>query len=418
MAASVSREGLCRTADHVATIAFVVASRCDRAALNCFLREAPSSVMSTDPLCVQVALGPRSYEIIISSGKLSSSASLLGQWLSKISDQRSAPGKALLVTDKNVAHPHADAVEKSLIDAGWACVSQQLEPGERSKALNIASDLYDKLVEMQADRQTVVLAVGGGVVGDLAGFVAATYVRGLRFMQVPTTLLAQVDSSVGGKVGINHPQGKNLIGAFHQPLGVLIDTDTLASLPERDYRSGLAEVIKYGVILDEQFFGYLESNVEGLNQRAPDVLRQVIATCCRLKADVVEQDEQERTGVRAMLNYGHTFAHAFEALCGYGELMHGEAVAIGMVCASQLAERRGLIDENVTERQIELLAAVGLPTVLSDTFGLKSDDLLGRMKLDKKVAAGKLRFVLPTRMGHVALFDDVLGVDVRTILDR
>jgi 3-dehydroquinate synthase len=196
--------------------------------------------------------------------------------------------------------------------------------------------LYDQLVDMAADRRTIVVAIGGGVTGDLAGFVAATYARGLRFVQVPTTLLSMVDSSVGGKTGINHPRGKNLIGAFHQPIGVLIDLTTLTTLPDREYRSGLAEVVKYGVILDHEFFDYLEKNVEGLNARTPEVLRHVVARSCELKADVVRQDEYETTGLRAVLNYGHTFGHAFEALSGYGGLLHGEAVSIGMICASRL----------------------------------------------------------------------------------
>jgi 3-dehydroquinate synthase len=230
-------------------------------------------------------------------------------------------------------------------------------------------------------------------------------------------LLAQVDSSVGGKVGINHPQGKNLIGAFHQPLGVFIDTTTLDSLPDRDYRSGMAEVVKYGVILDEKFFTYLESHQNDVNNRDAAVLRHVVARCCQLKADVVERDEYERTGVRAVLNYGHTFAHAFETLSGYGELMHGEAVGIGMVYASRLAERRGLIDASLTERQIALFAALGIPTVLPDSINLSIDDILERMKLDKKAIAGRLRFVLPTKIGHVQLYDDVPEADVRAVLD-
>ena len=242
------------------------------------------------------------------------------------------------------------------------------------------------------------MAVGGGVVGDAAGFVAATYARGIPFIQVPTSLLAHVDSSVGGKVGINHPRGKNLIGAFYQPLGVFIDTATLQTLPLRDYRSGLAEVIKYGMILDEEFFRFFEDHIDDLKNRNPEVMQQVIARCCRLKADVVEQDEQERSGLRAVLNYGHTFAHAFEALCGYGELLHGEAVSIGMVYAARLAERRGLIDATVTERQNTLLEAVGLPVRLPESAHLKTAEILDRMKLDKKTVGGELRFILPTCM--------------------
>jgi 3-dehydroquinate synthase len=270
---------------------------------------------------------------------------------------------------------------------------------------------------MPADRQTIVVAVGGGVIGDLAGFVAATYVRGLAFVQVPTTLLAQVDSSVGGKVGINHPQGKNLIGAFHQPLGVFIDTTALNTLPERDYRSGLAEVVKYGVILDAAFFDDLEAHAEELISRAPEVMRHVVARCCRLKADVVERDEFERTGLRACLNYGHTFAHALEALAGYGELLHGEAVSIGLICASRLAERLGRIDHTTTLRQQSLLESLGLPTRLPGSMKLDSPALLDRMRLDKKGIAGQLRFVLPDRLGHVELVEGVPESAVLAVLD-
>jgi hypothetical protein len=207
----------------------------------------------------------------------------------------------------------------------------------------MADRLWQELLELEADRNTVVVAVGGGVVGDLAGFVAATYARGVPFFQVPTTLLAQVDSSVGGKVGVNLPGAKNMVGAFWQPLGVLIDTEVLNTLPDREYRAGLAEVVKYGVILDAEFFAYLEDHVDDLNRRRADVLRPVIARCCRLKADVVEQDERETAGRRAVLNYGHTFGHAIEAETGYGDFLHGEAVSIGMLCASRLAERLGRI---------------------------------------------------------------------------
>jgi len=296
---------------------------------------------TTQSQTVRVDLGPRSYDIDISSDQLDQAAVSIERWATA---HNLSARQALVITDGNVLKPHAEVVHHSLEQAGWDARLAEVAAGETSKSLDAVSGLYDQLVAMQAGRQTLVVAVGGGVVGDLAGFVAATYTRGVPFVQVPTTLLAQVDSSVGGKVGINHAQGKNLIGAFHQPLGVFIDTTLLETLPERDYRSGLAEVIKYGVILDEEFFAYLETHVEGLNQRAPEVLRQVIARSCELKAQIVAEDEYERTGLRAVLNYGHTFAHAYEALCGYGELTHGEAVAIGMVDAAHLAEKRGLVD--------------------------------------------------------------------------
>lgn len=370
------------------------------------------------PRNVQVYLGPRSYDVFIVTDFLPSLAAGIEPWFEDKPGMRPGERKALVVTDQHVAKLHGETVLNSLTDAGWQCESYVMEPGELSKSLPVVSEMYDRLVAMKAGRQTVVFAVGGGVVGDTAGFVAATYTRGVDFVQIPTTLLAQVDSSVGGKVGVNHPQGKNLIGAFHQPLGVVIDTGTLNTLPERDYKAGLAEVIKYGVILDEEFFGYLEKNIEGLNNRDPSVMQTIVARSCRLKADVVEQDEFEETGLRAVLNYGHTFAHAFEALCEYGELLHGEAVAIGMLYASRLAEQVNLIEESLTVRQYALLEAVGLPTALPEGLDFSADEMLGRMKLDKKAVSGQLRFVLPTRIGEVKVVKDVREEDVRSVLQE
>ncbi len=368
-----------------------------------------------DQRTVHVNLGSRSYDIEIVSDRLGTCDEALKRW----AEARGLSARqVLLITDHNVLRPHAETVLTSLSNAGWDVRLSEVPAGETSKSLAVVSGLYDELVTMKAGRQTLVVAVGGGVVGDLAGFVAASYTRGVPFVQIPTTLLAQVDSSVGGKVGVNHEQGKNLIGAFHQPLGVFIDTSLLSTLPDRDYRSGLAEVIKYGVILDEEFFAYLESHVEGLNQRAPDVLRHIVARSCELKAQVVEQDEYEQTGLRAVLNYGHTFAHAYEALCGYGELTHGEAVAVGMADAAKLAKLRGLVDDSLSKRQTGLLAAVGLPTHLPESCQVNADEVLQRMKLDKKTVAGQLRFVLPTRLGHVEVFTDVTEDDVRSVLAR
>lgn len=375
------------------------------------------STDASQELTVVVDLGPRSYPIVIVSDRLGCCAHYAESWFRRRSPTGSIPGKALIVTDRNVVQPHATTVARSLRDAGWDCLLLELEPGERSKSLDVASTIYDRLVEMQADRQTVVVAVGGGVVGDTAGFAAATFARGIPFVQVPTTLLAQVDSSVGGKVAVNHEKGKNLIGAFYQPMGVLIETATLDTLSARDFRCGMAEVVKYGVILDDAFFQYVESNIEAIAARDPEVLRQIVARSCRLKADVVEQDEEERTGRRAVLNYGHTFAHAFEALSGYGRLLHGEAVAVGMIYASRLAERRKLIETSVTERQIALLRAFGLPTKLPESLKLSTEEVLARMRLDKKVASGTLRFVLPKRLGHVELVADVPEADVRAVLE-
>jgi 3-dehydroquinate synthase len=366
---------------------------------------------------VSVALGPRSYDIVIGTACLDSWAQILKSWSQGRWKQSASTGKALVVSDRHVA-VHAQTATESLRRAGWQTASVELEPGEQAKSLAVVSRLYDALVDLKADRRTLVVAVGGGVVGDTAGFAAATYARGIPFVQVPTTLLAHVDSSVGGKVGINHPQGKNLIGAFHQPLGVLIDTATLATLPDRDYRSGLAEVVKYGVIFDQEFFAFLESNADGLGQREPDILRRIIARSCRLKADVVEKDEFEVTGLRALLNYGHTFAHAYEAILGYGELQHGEVVAIGMIHASRLAARIGRVDRSVIERQIALLSALHLPTQLPSASRLEAAAVLDRMQLDKKSVGGTIRFVLPTRIGHVDLVDTVPVEDVRAVLQE
>ncbi len=355
---------------------------------------------------VHVELGPRSYDIAITSGDLAG--------VGPFARQRCRATLALVVSDEHV-RAHADAVSASLEAAGFRCAGVVLPAGEGQKCLATASQLYDHLVEYRADRKTLIVAVGGGVVGDLAGFVAATFNRGLALLMVPTTLLAMVDSSVGGKVGVNHPKAKNLIGAFHQPVGVWINTATLATLPDREYRSGLAEVVKYGVILDAEFFAFVEGHADAILRREPAAVQHVVARCCRLKADVVERDEREETGLRAVLNYGHTFAHAFETAAGYGTWLHGEAVAAGMVCASRLAERRGLIAADLTERQRRLLERFGLPT-LPERW--PTADLLATMQNDKKAEAGRLRFILPRRLGEVALFDDVPSEDVVRVLEH
>jgi 3-dehydroquinate synthase len=352
---------------------------------------------------VHVNLGERSYDIAITTADQAG--------LGPFARQRSRGSLAVVVADENVV-AHADAAAASLAAAGFR-TNVKVEPaGETSKSLERAARLYDRLAELQADRKTLVVAVGGGVVGDLAGFAAATYNRGLPLLMVPTTLLAMVDSSVGGKVGINHPRGKNLIGAFHQPVGVWIDTDLLATLPAREYRSGLAEVVKYGVILDVDLLDYLEQHGEALLRQEPEAVRHVVARSCRLKADVVEKDERELTGLRAILNFGHTFAHAFETVAGYGEWLHGEAVAAGMVCASRLAERRGMIPQAITARLVRLLESFDLPVEPEDW---SAEELLAVMRNDKKNEAGKLRFVLPTRLGEVKLFE-VPDEEVRAVV--
>lgn len=355
---------------------------------------------------VHVDLGPRSYPIAICAAEGAGFAPFF----------RSRAGKAtaaVVVADPNV-WPVADFAVNQLTTNGFRTWLVTVPPGEETKSLSHVATLYDRLAEVNADRNTVVVAVGGGVVGDLAGFVAATYNRGLPLFMVPTTLLAMVDSSVGGKVGINHPGGKNLIGAFHQPVGVWIDPGVLGTLPEREYVSGLAEVVKYGVILDAEFFAWLEANVQPVLAREPAAVRHIVARSCRLKADVVEKDEREETGLRAKLNYGHTFAHAFETVAGYGAWLHGEAVAAGMVCAARLAEKLGRISADVTERQVKLLAALGLPTERNPDW--PTEDMIAVMRRDKKAVAGTLRFVLPTKLGEVELVAGVPEDAVREVL--
>ena len=354
---------------------------------------------------IRVQLGERSYDISIVSDE--------PRGLGVFARERCRGGLAFVVSDEHVSR-HADAAADALAAAGFRTAMSVLPSGESQKSLVMASHLYDGLAELRADRKALVVAVGGGVIGDLAGFVAATYNRGIQLLMVPTTLLAMVDSSVGGKVGVNHPKAKNLIGAFHQPAGVWIDTATLDTLPDREYRSGLAEVVKYGVILDADFFAWLEKNADALLQRDPEAIRYIVGRSCRLKADVVERDERDTIGLRASLNYGHTFAHAFETVGGYGAWLHGEAVAAGMICASLLAERRGLIDRTVTERQRGLLEAFDLPTAPLDW---PADELIDVMRNDKKASAGRLRFVLPRRLGEAALFDDIPEAEVRQVLE-
>jgi|ERR1700722_10217334 3-dehydroquinate synthase len=355
----------------------------------------------------RINLGPRSYDIVLSTANNNGLGAFARTALPKSK-------LALIVSDANT-RKHGSELESSLRGAGFQIDFATLPPGEESKSFLELSRLYDALYDLAADRSTCVVAVGGGVVGDLAGFAAATYNRGLPLLMVPTSLLAMVDSSVGGKTGINHSKGKNLIGAFHQPAGVWVDIAYLHTLPQREYLSGLAEVVKYGVILDADFFAYLEANTAGILARNQDVLLQVVEKCCRLKAAVVEQDEREETGLRAVLNYGHTFAHAFETVGGYGSWLHGEAVAAGMVYAAQLGEKLGQNRGDLCQRQLKLLEAFSLPTAKKKAW--QSNDLLEVMKRDKKASAGKMRFILPTRIGQVKLVEGVAESLVRDVLE-
>lgn len=357
---------------------------------------------------VPVSLSEKSYEIEVGSGNLDRIGALLAE--------PASVSTAVVLTDRHVFEcGYATRVAESIAAAEIDASILSIAPGEQSKIIETAASLWNTLLEDGVDRKAVLVAVGGGVVGDLGGFVAATYARGIRFFQVPTSLLAQVDSSVGGKVGIDLPAAKNMVGAFLQPKGVLIDTELLATLPEEQYRAGLGEVFKYGVSLDAGLFAFLEENAERIRSRDNGVLRHLVAECCRIKAEIVERDEFEQNGRRALLNYGHTFAHAFEIFSEY-RLPHGMAVAVGSIFAARLAERLGLVDADCIRRHRELCLALNLPTELpwrlSEGDGEK---LLDMMRRDKKTEFGRLRFVLPTGPGRCRLVEDVAPKEILTL---
>lgn len=355
---------------------------------------------------IEVALAERSYSIhlvapsslshpiSVSSESSDSIVSLVGSVVSRLD----RCNHVIIVADGSVAELYGKPIQKQLESLGLRTSMLAIPSGEQSKSLSELARIWEFMLREKTDRASVVIAVGGGVIGDLVGFAAASYTRGLRFVQVPTTLLAMVDSSVGGKTGINLPSAKNMIGAFWQPTSVVIDTRTLDSLPDREFQSGLAEVAKYGMILDEDLFEYLESHAAAIGGRHPESIQHIIGRSCQLKADVVSKDERETTGLRAILNYGHTFAHAIEADTKYGQLLHGEAVSIGMHLAARTAARCGMIGDSIVERQAALLQRLGLPVQFE---GLKPHRLWELMQNDKKVENGKLSFILPTRIGHV-----------------
>jgi 3-dehydroquinate synthase len=357
--------------------------------------------LTTATETIRVELGTRSYDIEIGCGIL---PSLPAQLARRLRVQH-----AVIITDSNVQSFYGQAVQDALRAHGARAELLTIPAGELSKSVERAQGLWQALLDGGADRQTLVVAVGGGVVGDLAGFVAATYARGLRFVQVPTSLLAQVDSSVGGKVGVNLPTAKNMVGCFWQPRYVSIDIDTLETLPDGEYTAGLAEVVKYGAIRDEQFFALLERHADAIRGREKGVLQRIVARCCQIKAEIVAADEREESGLRAILNYGHTFAHALEVTCGYGQLRHGEAVALGMQCAARLARLLGLFNQDSLMRQVQLCDSLGLPTRLPP---VDFDRLWSAMMRDKKAQQGTRRFLLPLRLGHVEFVE---GLDRETV---
>ena len=340
---------------------------------------------------VRVPLNERSYNIKIGEGLLST----LGRECGRLGFAR----RCAIITDARVGSRYGKPAQQALKTSGFDPVIISLTPGESSKSLKSVQSCYDRLAAHRLERRSFIVALGGGVIGDLAGFAAATYLRGIGFVQVPTTLLAQVDSSVGGKVGVNLKAGKNLVGAFYQPRVVLCDLRTLESLPQRELRAGLAEVIKYGIIYDRVLFERLEGELANLLRLDPKVLEDVVARCCEIKAEVVAEDETE-SGLRAILNFGHTIGHALEAISHYGKYLHGEAISIGQVAAARIsAAVSGLSAEDATRIE-ELFRRAGLPTALS----LKKHErmrLFNAMRLDKKVRDGEVKFVLARRIGRV-----------------
>ena len=353
---------------------------------------------------IRVELGARSYPIRIGPGLLADPA----QWRDAL------PGRHVLIVSNEVVAPlYLERVAAALHDRTLSKLI--LGDGEAHKTLDSAARVFAALAELKASRDACIVALGGGVIGDLAGFAAACWMRGIACVQMPTTLLAMVDSSVGGKTAVDLPQGKNLVGAFHQPRAVIADTDTLATLPERELRSGLAEVIKYGALGDSAFFDWLEQRADDLLARDPEVLASAIASCCQQKAAIVTHDETEQ-GERALLNFGHTFGHALETATGYGALLHGEAVAIGMCLAASLSARLGRATAADADRLAGLIQRCGLPTAIP--AGVDAQRLLDLMRLDKKNVSGRLRLVLWRGIGHAEIVPDIDENAVRDVLSR
>jgi 3-dehydroquinate synthase len=345
---------------------------------------------------VPVNLGERSYEIHIGAGVL--------DHVGKLCIDTGLKGKCLIITDENVGSHYTKTVLQSLETAGYSACVATLPPGEQTKCGDQVFELYSRCIECGLDRHSFIVALGGGVIGDLAGYVAATYLRGIPFVQVPTSLLAMVDSSVGGKTGINLPEGKNLVGAFYQPELVLADLHTLKTLPAREYRAGLSEVVKYGIIYDAPFFEMLEESIADLpNVGNVELLAKVVGRCCEIKADVVAQDEREG-GLRAILNFGHTVGHAVEKVAGYGEYVHGEGVSIGSVYAARASVELTGLSQAECDRIEKIFQALELPV---NAPGYKWDDLRAALSVDKKTVGGMPKFVLASKIGTVSIGNEV-----------
>jgi shikimate kinase/3-dehydroquinate synthase len=376
-------------------------------------RKLGSQLKVDDDVACSVGTKTQSYPVFVGYGLLDK----LGEKMKKAA----LSGTATVISDENVFSLYGSRVEGILKDAGFAVNSFVVPPGEETKNMDYTVKIYNFLVEHRAERDDIIIALGGGMVGDLAGFVAATFLRGMFWIQVPTSLVAMVDASIGGKVGVNHPEGKNLIGAFYQPNLVLADPQTLTTLPQRELTSGWAEVIKHGLILDEEFVRFLESNVNRLTKLEPELLTQAIARSAAIKAQVVRQDEKEREGKRTVLNYGHTIAHGLEAATQYKSFLHGEAVAIGVVGAAKLSQRLDLLPSAAVERQQALLQKFGLPTSLRAKRGNLKLSLAGitrAMELDKKVRGKAIRWVLLQDIGKVVIRSDVPQKEVLAVLQE
>lgn len=361
---------------------------------------------------ILVDLGFDSYYIVIDNDILKNIADLISKFVPGFEKKNSNPKKILIISDKNVSGIYGNLISENLKDDGFLVKSVSIVPGEDQKTLSTVTKLYEEFFDYEMDRKSLVVALGGGVVGDIAGFTASTFMRGVPCVQIPTTLLAQVDSSVGGKTGVNHPRGKNMIGAFYQPKAVFIDTNTLTTLPRAELIAGIVEVMKYGVIRLKPFFEYVVDNLQNILQLNKDALQHIVYNSCKTKAEVVQEDEKEK-GVRAILNYGHTIGHAIEALTDYKQYRHGEAVAIGMVYATKIANEMGLVDKAAINVQVDLFKRLGLATEVTD---LDPAEIVKKLYQDKKTFAGKLRFVLPEAIGDVIISDKVTDEIILKVL--
>ena len=351
-----------------------------------------------------IELGERSYDILIGPGL----RKRMGEFLKAIFE----PSRVIVITHPSINSLYGEEVVASFIAQGWTTDIIEVPEGESSKSLNQAEKLYDHLLALNCDRKSILVALGGGVIGDLVGFVAATYQRGISFIQVPTTLLSMVDSSVGGKTAVNHPKGKNMIGAFYQPCLVVGDLETLRTLSQKEYRAGLAEVVKYGVITDANLFEFLETYYKEILNLDHKFLTHIVETSCAIKASVVEKDERE-SHYRMILNFGHTFGHAIESLTEYSQFVHGEAVAIGMVLAAQLSHSIGKCSEQVPMRLEALLKNLGLPV---DMPVLSSSDMIASLYHDKKTMDHKIKFILVNKIGSIEIINHVSEAEILKVL--